>query len=104
MTTYALTITVYENNRLASISSPELVSRIEELWSPTYQSTRTFRVIDDDDEGLLLVYRDAVSGMDAPIPEEWLSKTIRVGVKTDLKLVGDRIPLTPTLHVAFHPE
>jgi hypothetical protein len=61
-------------------------------------------VIEDDDEGLLLVYHDAVSGLDAPIPREWLSKTIRVGLKTDLKLVGDRIPLTPTLHVAFHPE
>ena len=120
MATYALTITVYENGQeypVTGYSGPELTALtevIEELWSPTYHSERSFQVIDGDDDELLLVYRDAVTGLDAPIPDEWLKKTIRFGLKNDLRLVGDRIPVQPRqlglspwpadVKVAFHQE
>ena len=120
MSTHALTITVYENGveyPTSGYSGQELaalIEAIEDLWSPTYHSDRRFVVVEDDDDTLLLVYRDDAFNMDAPIPDEWLKKTIRFGLKNDLKLVGDRIPIRPRqlglspwpadVKVAFHPE
>lgn len=113
-----LTITVYENGRKAPLdgySGQELAALEEciwDLWSPTYHSTRSFQVDFGDDEAFLY-YTDGETLL--PIPEEWLTKTIRFGFKTEpLKLVGDRLPIKPrqlglspwpdTVHVQFTLE
>jgi hypothetical protein len=98
-----LRITVYENGRMVpadGYSAHELAAldeAIEELWSPTFHSTRSFEVdVADDSETLLLVYRDDCSTTNLPIPEAWLTKTLRFGVKREpLRLVGDRLPIKP---------
>ena len=111
MSVYALSITLYENGvecpttRYSDEEIENIVDEIQDLWSPTYHSERKFIVAEDDD--LVLVYRDFAFDMDAPIPEEWLTKVVRFGVKNDLKLVGDRIPLkvcrSVDIRVAFRP-
>lgn len=96
-----LNITVYENGRQVSpsgYSGQELAAleeAIEGLWSPTYHSTKAFEVDVTDDEELILVYREDCSFTNLPIPNEWLTKTLRFGLKDDLKLVGDRLPIRP---------
>ena len=115
----SLAITVYENGVQYPVSNysqqelDSLVNAIEELWSPTYHSDRVFCVEDDGDDAIVLVYRDTATGKDLPIPEAWLKKTIRFGLKS-LALVGDRIPINPDqywfspwtsdIKVQFHPE
>jgi hypothetical protein len=99
MSTTALSITIYENGQEVGWTVPDIVDAIEELWSPTYHSERSFEV----DDGYL-VYRDTATETCLPFPEEWLTKIIRFGTKTDLRLVGDRIPLTNTVKVEFRPE
>jgi hypothetical protein len=116
----SLTITVYENGVQVPISTytqeelDSLIDAIEELWSPTFHSNRVFCVDYDGEDALVLVYRDTAADKDLPIPEAWMKKTVRFGVKNDLKLVGDRIPITPDqywsapwspdIKVQFHPE
>lgn len=118
MSVFALTITVYENGKefpLGGYSGKEieaLIEAIEDLWSPTYHSERHFDVVFEGDDELLVVYREGAH--ECPIPEEWLTKVIRFGLKDDYKLVGDRIPIRPRqlglspwpadVKVAFHPQ
>lgn len=118
MPVFALLITVYENGKEVSLGGysgkevEALIEAIEDLWSPTYHSERHFEVVVEGDDDLLLVYRDGA--YECPFPEDWLSKVIRFGLKTDLKLVGDRIPIQPRqlglspwpadVKVAFRPE
>lgn len=96
-----LHITVFENGvpfDPSGYSGQELaalIETIEQLWSPTYHSTRFFEVEqNDEDDSLWLVYREIKANHDLPIPEEWLKKTCRFGTK-ELAYVGDRIPITP---------
>lgn len=114
-----LKITVYENGHRASLddySGQELAALEEciwDLWSPTYHSTRSFEV-DFGDDDAVLIYCDSETKTLLPIPEDWMTKTIRFGLKTDLKLVGDRLPIKPrqlglspwpaSVHVQFTPE
>lgn len=106
-----LHIALYESGRKQApghYSGPELealITAIEDLWSPTYHSTRTFRVEVDDDNELYLAYIDDRTDKALPIPLDWMTKTIRFGLKKDLALVGDRLPIhSSTLHVQFTDE
>lgn len=98
-----LKIFVYENGRLydpAYYSAPELdalIEVIEDLWSPTYNSTHAFFVeLDEESNAMTLVHKDMDTGKSLPFTEEWLTKTIRFGWgKEPLKLVGDRLPVAP---------
>lgn len=100
MHTYALSIQIYEGGSLQSATgySGKEIEALEEvilsLWSPTYSSTRSFEVMLDDDDELVLIYRDSKDGLEYPMPNEWLTKTITVGTK-EVSLVGDRIPVNP---------
>lgn len=112
MSTNALTITVYENGQQRPFSSyselemDALIEAIEDLWAPTYHSERAFEVV-----GNAVIYWDSLAEKMLPIPEEWLTKTFRFGVRLDLNLVGDRLPIAPRdfprnvdVRVRFDPE
>lgn len=115
-----LHITVFENGvpfDPSGYSGQELaalIDTIEQLWSPTYHSTRFFEVQqDDEDDSLWLVYRDIKDNVLLPIPDEWMTKKGSFGRK-ELSYVGDRLPITPpqyglsawptSVHVLFTTE
>lgn len=70
-----------------------LVDNVIDMCGPTYHSQGKFDIYDDGDDVCLgyVLYEKP-----APIPEEFLVKTIEFGWGKDrkeLKLIGDRIPI-----------
>ena len=99
---YSLYVDVFENGFERNIRdlSPEqleaLKDAIQDLWSPTFNSTQEFKVFENQ-EGDMLHVVFYQNGIQSAIPDDWVDREVAFGApglnERILKLIGDRLPI-----------